>query len=103
MNYREGTPKTRINIDVKLLLNQMHCILKAKRKTVEIDEIKEYIRLKIQKHTQDHTQGMNDDKMDTKDKEHQKTDHESNNTDLGKTENNKHPGQKESSTQLGTN
>jgi len=36
---------------------------------------------------------MNDDKMDTNDKEHQKRDHESNNTALGKIENNKHPGQ----------
>ena len=35
---------------------------------------------------------MNGDKMDTNDKECQNTDQESNNTGLGKTENNKHPG-----------
>jgi hypothetical protein len=92
MNYGDGTPKTRINTDVKLLLNQKNCILKAKRITVEIDKIKENIRLKIQNDTEDHTKGMNDDKMDTNDKEHQKRDHESNNTGLGKIENNKHPG-----------
>jgi len=92
MNYGEGTPVTRINIDVKLLLNQKNCILKAKRITVEIDKIKLNIRLKIQNDTEDHTKGMNDDKMDTNDKEHQKRDHESNNTGLGKIENNKHPG-----------
>jgi hypothetical protein len=72
--WREGTPITRINIDVKLLLNQKNCILKAKRITVEIDKIKENIKLKIQNDTEDHTQGMNDNKMDMNDKEHQKRD-----------------------------
>jgi len=41
-------PLTIINIDGTLLLKQRNYILKAKRiTTVEIDEIKEYIRLKI--------------------------------------------------------
>ena len=35
---------------------------------------------------------MNDDKMDTNDKEHQQKDQESNSTGLGKTENNKQTG-----------
>jgi len=41
---------------------------------------------------EDHTKGMNGNKMDQNDTEHQKRDQESNNTDLGETENNKHPG-----------
>jgi hypothetical protein len=57
MKYGEGTPMPKINIDVKLLLNQKNCILKAKRITVEIDKIKENIRLKTWNDT-DHTQGM---------------------------------------------
>jgi len=36
--------------------------------------------------------GMNGDKMDTKDKEQQKGNQESDNTGLGKIEYNKHPG-----------
>jgi hypothetical protein len=64
---------TRINIHIKLLLNQKNCILKAKRiTTVETDEIQKNIRLKIQNGTEDHTQGMNDDTMNTNDKQHQK-------------------------------
>jgi hypothetical protein len=36
---RERNPKTRTNVDVKLLLNQKNYILKAKRiTTVEIDK-----------------------------------------------------------------
>jgi len=69
----------RININVKLLLNQKNCILRAKRLTVETDKIKENTGLNIRNDTEDHTQGMNDDKMDTNDKEHQKRGHESNN------------------------
>ena len=47
---------TRINIDAKLLLNQKNYILKAKRTTtVEIDEIKENIQLKIWNDIEDHT------------------------------------------------
>jgi len=39
---------TRTNIDAKALLNQKNYILKAKRITaVEIDEIKENVRLKL--------------------------------------------------------
>jgi len=39
---------TRMNIDAKAMLNQKNYILKAKRITaVEIDEIKENIRLKM--------------------------------------------------------
>jgi hypothetical protein len=54
--------------------------------------IKENIRLKIWNDTENHTKGTNGDKMDTKDKEQQKGDQESDNTGLGKIENNKHPG-----------
>ena len=44
---RERNPMTRMNIDAKALLNQKNYILKAKRITaVEIDEIKQNIRLK---------------------------------------------------------
>jgi len=83
----------RINIYAKLLLNQKNCILKAKCITpVEIDEIKENIRLRIWNDTAHHTKGMNGDKMDTGDKEHEKRDQESNNTGLDKIENIKYPG-----------
>ena len=63
---------TRLNIDAKALLNQKNYILRAKRMTdVEIDGI-ENIRLKIGDDTQDHTNGVNGDKMDTNVTEHQK-------------------------------
>jgi hypothetical protein len=82
---------TRINTDATLLLKQNY-ILKAKRiTTVKMDEIKEYIRLKIWNDTEDHTKEMNGDKMDTNDKEHQKGRQESNNTVLGKIETKEHP------------
>jgi len=88
---RERNSTMRINIDAKLLLNQKNYILKAKRITaVEIDEIKENISLTIWNDREVHTKGMNCDKMDTNDKEHQKREQESNNTGLGKIENNKH-------------
>ena len=62
---------TRMNIDAKALLNQKNYILKAKRiTTVEIDEIKEKIRLKIGDDTEDYTKGVNGDKMDTNVIEH---------------------------------
>ena len=94
--WRERNPMTKINIDEKLFLNQKNYILKAKRiTTVEIDEINENIGLKIWNDTYDHTKGINGDKMDTNDKQHQKRDQESNNTSLGKIENNKHPGAEE--------
>ena len=55
----------RTNIDAKALLNQKN-ILKAKRITaVENDEIKENIRLKIGDDTENYTNGLNGDKMDT--------------------------------------
>jgi hypothetical protein len=86
----------RKNIEAKLLLNQKKCILKTKRSTtVEIDEIKENIRLKIWNDTEYQTKGMSVNKMDTNDKQHHTRDQESNNTDLGKIENNKHPGAEE--------
>ena len=45
--WRERNPMTRMNIDAKALLNQNY-ILKSKRiMAVEIDEIKQNIRLKI--------------------------------------------------------
>jgi len=88
---RKG-PVMRKNIDAKLLLNQKKYILKTKRTTVEIDKIKENIRLKIWNNREYHTKGMNADKMDTNDKQHQNKHQKSNNTGLGKIENNKHPG-----------
>ena len=91
--WRDRNLITTINIGAKLLLNLKNYILKAKRiSVVEIDEIKENISLKIWNDREDHTKGLNGDKMDTNDKEHQRRDQESNNTGLGKTENNKHPG-----------
>jgi len=80
-----------MNIDAKALLNQKNYILKAQRiTTVEIDEIKENIRLKIGDDTKDYTNRVNGDKMDTRVIEHQKRDQENENTDFGKLENNKH-------------
>jgi hypothetical protein len=91
-----------MNIDAKTLLNQENYILKAKRITaVEIDEIKENIRLKIRDDTEDYTNGVNGDKMDTNVIEHRKSDQESNSTGFGKVENNKHPSAEERCTQLG--
>jgi len=71
--WRDRNTMTRINIDAKLLLNQKNNILKAKRiSAIEIDEIKENIKLKIWNDTEDHTKGMHGDKMDMGDKERQK-------------------------------
>ena len=90
--WRERNRMTRMNIDAKALVNQKNYILKAKRiTTVEIDEIKEKIRLKIGDDTEDYTNGVNGDKMDTNVIGHQKRDQENNNTGFGKVENNKHP------------
>jgi hypothetical protein len=62
---------TSINIDTKLLLKLKNYILKAKRiAAIEIDEIKENIKLKIWNDT-DHTKGMNEE-MDISHKECQK-------------------------------
>jgi len=73
------------------LLNQKNYILKAQRiTTVEIDEIKENIRLTTGDDTEDYTNGVNGDIKDTNVIEHQKRDQENENTDFGKVENNKH-------------
>jgi len=82
----------RKNIDAKPLLNQKNYILKAKRiMAIEIDEIKENIILKIGDDTEDYTNGVNGDKMDTNVLEHQKRDQENGNAGFGKVQNNKHP------------
>jgi len=63
-----------MNIDAKALLNQKKYILKAKRITaVEIDEIKEIITRKIEDDTEDYTDRVNCDVMDTNVLEHQKS------------------------------
>ena len=81
-----------MNIDAKGLFKQKYYILKAKKiRAVEINEIKENIRLKIWDVTEDYTNGMNGDKMVTNVIEHQKRDQEGNNAGFGKAENNKHP------------
>jgi len=70
------------------MLNHKNYILKAKRITaVEIDEIKENIRLTIGDDTEDYTNGVNGDKMDTNVTEHLKRDEENNETGFGKVEN----------------
>ena len=62
-----------MNIDAKALLNQKNYILKAKRITaVVIDKLKENIRLKIGDDTEDYTNLVNGDKMNTNVIEHQK-------------------------------
>ena len=73
--WRERNPVTRMNIDAKALLNQKIYILKAQRITaVESDEIKENISFKIGVETEDYTNEVNGDKMDTNVTEHQKRD-----------------------------
>ena len=70
-------------------------IIEAKRITaVEIYEIKENIRLKIGDDTEDYTNGVNGDKVDTDVIQHQKRDQEDNNTGFGKPGNDKHPSAK---------
>ena len=70
--WKERNPLTRMNIDAKALLNQKNYILKAKEMTaVEIDVIKGNIRLKIGDDTEDYTNGVNGDKIDTNIIEHQ--------------------------------
>jgi hypothetical protein len=81
-----------IIIIIMIMLNQKNYILKAKRiMAVEIDGVEENIRLKIGDDTEDYTNRVNGDKMDTNVIEHQKRDQESNSTGFGKVENNKHP------------
>jgi len=73
--WRDRNPMTRLNIGAKALLNQKNYILRAKRiMVVEIDGIIENIRLKIGDDTEDYTNGVNGDKMDTNVIEHQKRD-----------------------------
>ena len=78
MNYGEReNPMPRIYVGANLLLNQLNYILKAERITVAgIDEIKENIRLRVWNDTEDHTKGINGDKMDMNNKEDQKKDQE---------------------------
>ena len=89
--WRESNPVARINLDAKALLNQKNYILKAQRLTaVEIDEIRENIRLEIEA-TEDYTYEVNGDRTDTNGIEYQKRDKENENTDCGKAQINKHP------------
>ena len=65
----------RINLDAKALLNQKNYILKVQRLTaVEIDEIRENIRLEIGEATEDYTNEVNGDRTDANGIEHQKRD-----------------------------
>jgi Skp family chaperone for outer membrane proteins len=85
----------RINLDAKALLNQNY-ILKVQRLTaVEIDEIRENIRLEIGEATEDYTNEANGDRTDANGIEYQKRDKENENTDCGKAEINKHPSTEE--------
>jgi len=82
----------RINLDAKALLKQKNYILKAQRLTaVEIDEIRENIRLQIGKATEDYTNEVNGDGTVANGIVYQKRDKENENTDCGKAEINKHP------------
>jgi hypothetical protein len=57
----------------KTLFNQKNYILNAKRiPAIEIDEIKENVRLKIEDDTENYTNGVNSCKRDTNVIEHQK-------------------------------
>jgi len=65
--WRDRYPVTRMNIDAKTLFNQKNYILKAKRiPTIEIDEIKESVRLKVGDDTEDYTNGVKSCKMEIK-------------------------------------
>jgi len=89
--WTERNSVTKMNINAKTLFNQKNYILKAQRITsVEIDELKEIIRLRTGEDTEDYTNRENGDKMDTNVIKHQKRDQENENNDLGKVENNKH-------------
>jgi len=73
-------------------LNQKNYILKAQRLTaVEIDEIRENIRLEIGEATEDYTNEVNGDRTDANGIEYQKRDKENENTDCDQTQINKHP------------
>jgi len=93
--WRERNPGARINLDAKALLKQKNFILKAQRLTaVEIDEIRENIRLEIGEATENYTNEVNRDRTDTNDIEYQKRDKENENTDCGKAQITKHPSAK---------
>ena len=63
----------RINLDAKALLNQKNYILKTQRfMAVEIDEIRENIRLEIGEATEDYTNEVNGDRTDANGIEYQK-------------------------------
>ena len=80
-----------INLDAKALLNQKNYTLKAQRLTaVEIDEIRENIRLEIGEATEDDTNEVNGDRTDANGIEYQKRDKENENTDCDQTQINKH-------------
>jgi hypothetical protein len=75
----------------------MNC---GRRGILEIDEIKENIRLKIRNGKEGPTKGMNGDKTITNVTEHQNRYEESNNADLDKTENKTSEQKEGNSTQL---
>ena len=63
--WRDRNSVARINLDAKALLNQKNYILKAQRLTaVEINEIRENIRLEIGEATEDYTNEVNGDRTD---------------------------------------
>ena len=63
--WRERNPVARINLNAKALLNQNDYILKARILTaVEIDVIRENIRLEIGEATDDYTNEVNGDRTD---------------------------------------
>ena len=73
--WRERNPVARINLEAKALLNQKNYILKAQRLTaVEIDEIRENIRLEIGETTEDYTNEVNGNRTDANGIEYQKRD-----------------------------
>jgi hypothetical protein len=57
----------------KFIVKPVEIDYKRRKITIAgIDETKENIRLRLWNDTEDHTKGMNGDKMDMNDKEHQK-------------------------------
>ena len=90
--WRERNPVARINLDARALLNQKNYILKAERlMAVEIDEIRENIRLEIGEATEDYTNEVKGDRTNASGTEYQKRDKENENTDCDKAQINKHP------------
>jgi len=88
--WRERSTVARINLDAKALLNQNSYILKAQRLTaVEIDEIRENIRLEIREATEDYTNEVNGDRTDANVIEYQKRNKK--NVAFDKAEINKYP------------